>query len=162
MRTVLDDALTWFLENSSQQPDGSLVIRLAEGIKGQERLPVQVGEQILGAYFPVTIDAASRVAEVRFSNALAFFSLNESYDMPDPTLQVDDRSKLRAVSASVFRQYLTTNTSAFASGLPALTEWLLWTENQLFQVLCSGEPEVRLLHEPANLNISRYPTWYAN
>lgn len=162
MRTILDDALTWFLESSCQQPDGALIIRLAEGIKGKERLPVQVNDQLMGPYFPVTIEAASRVAEVRFSNTLAFFSLNESYDMPDPTLQVDDRSKLRAVSVSVFRQYLTTNTSVFEVGPSPLTEWLLWTENQLFQVLCCGEPEVRLLTDPANLNISRYPTWYAN
>lgn len=162
MRTVLDDALTWFLESSCQQPEGALVIRLAEGIKGKERLPVEVDDIILGPYFPVTIEAASRVAEVRFRNTLAFFSLNESYDVPDPTLQSDDRSKLRAVSTSLFRQYLSTNTSAFASGPENLTEWLLWTENQLFQVLCSGEPEVRLLTEPANLSIERYQTWYAD
>ncbi len=162
MRTILDDATTWFLESSCQSVDGSLVIRLAEGIKGKDRLPVQVGEQILGPYFPVTIESVSRVVEVRFANALAFLSLNESYDMPDPTLQVDDRSNLRAVADSRFRQYLAANTSSFELGPQPLTEWLLWTENQLIQVLCSGEPEVIQLNETADLSIHRYPTWYAN
>ena len=162
MRTILDDATTWFLESSRLSADGLLVIRLAEGIKGKERLPVQVGEQILGPYFPVTIEAASRIVEVRFANALAFFSLNESYDTPDSTLQTNDRTTLRAVTDSRFRQYLAANTSAFELCPPPLTEWLLWTENQLFQVLCSGEPEVRLLHEAADLSISRSPTWYAS
>lgn len=47
MRTILDEATTWFLESSCQSADGSLVIRLAEGIKDKDRLPVHVGAKAI-------------------------------------------------------------------------------------------------------------------
>ena len=51
MDHLLNSAHTWFLESYQQGPYGSLVIRVAEGIKGTERQPVHVGDQALGPYW---------------------------------------------------------------------------------------------------------------
>ena len=162
METVLDTAHTWFLESCTQLPGGELNIRLAEGIKGRDRLPVQIGDQVLGPYFPVTVEPTSRAVEVRFPYALVVFTYNESYDAKDPDLVAEDRAILRKVSASSFRKYLSESTSALELGKQPLEEWLLWTENQVFQVLASGEPQVVELAGDPDLSIERYQTWSAS
>lgn len=116
METVLDTAHTWFLESCTQLPSGELHIRLAEGIKGTERLPVYVNDQVLGPYFPVIIEPTSRAVEVRFSHALALFTYDESYDAKDPELVVEGRTVLRKVSTSSFRKYISANTTALELG----------------------------------------------
>ena len=162
METVLDTAHTWFLERCTQFPGGELAIRLVEGIKGTERLPVQIGDNNLGPYFPVTIEPASRVAEVRFSFALALFTCNESFDAADPELMTQERSVLRKVSASSFRKYIAANTTVQELGQEPLVEYLLWTENQVFQIFASGEPGVVELPDDPDLSIERYETWSAS
>ena len=163
MKTVLETAHTWFLEASTQSPNGALRIRLVEGIKGKERLPVKVGDQVLGSYFPVTIEPSSRVVEVCFPNTLALFTYNESYDSKDSELVAEEgRLVLRKVSASSFRTYTASSTTAFELGREPITEWLLWTENQIFQVISSGEPTVAELSAGPDLSIERYQTWTAS
>ena len=162
MQTILDTGHTWFLEASTQLPDGALHIRLAEGIKGKERLPVQIGEQVLGPYFPITIEPSSRAVEVRFPYALALFTCNESYDAKDSDLVTESRSLLRKVSASAFRKYIAANTTAFDLGKEPITEWLLWTENQVFQVIASGDPQIVELSAGPDLSLERYQTWSAD
>jgi hypothetical protein len=162
METVLDTAHTWFLEACTQLPSGELRIRLAEGIKGNNRLPVQVGEKTLGPYFPVTIEATSRVVEIRFFYALALFTYNESYDKRDSELVTEGKTFLQRVSDSSFRKYISTRTTALELGVEPLTEWLLWTENQVFQVFASGDMQVVEVAAGPDVSIERYQTWSAN
>lgn len=163
MKTVLESGHTWFLEAATQLPSGELCIRLVEGMKGKERLPVNVGDQLLGLYFPVTIEPESRVVEVRFPNALALFTYNESYDVKDSELVAEEgRLVLRKVKASSFRAYAASSTNAFELCREPVTEWLLWTENQIFQVVASGEPLVSEISVKPDLSIERYETWSAN
>lgn len=162
METILDTAHTWFLEACTQRPSGELHIRLAEGIKGTNRLPVQVGEKALGPYFPVTIEATSRVVEIRFNFALVLFTFNESYDTKDSELVAEGKTVLRRVGDSSFRKYISKRTAALALGVEPLTEWILWTENQIFQVFASGDLQVVELSEAPDLSIKRYQTWSAS
>src|SRR4051812_15216424 len=104
MRTSLDTAHTWFLEGSTQLPSGELRIRLAEGIKGGERIPAQLAG-IVRSFFPVTVQSASRVVDVIFANAHALFTFNESYDTDMLALIAEDRAKLVRVSDSAFRKH---------------------------------------------------------
>jgi hypothetical protein len=161
MQTILDTGHTWFLEACTQLPSGELHIRLAEGIKGKERFPVLIGEQVLGHHFPVTIEPFSRAVEVRFPYALALLTYNESYDVKDSNLVTESRTLLRKVSASSFHNYIAANTTALELGRDPLSEWLLWTENQIFQVVSSGEPQVIELSAGPDLSIERYKTWSA-
>lgn len=163
MKTLLDTAHTWFLESSTQHPDGALHIRLAEGIKGAERLPVPVSDGVtLGPYFPVTVEPGSRTVEIRFPCALAVLTYNESYDKTDPCLIATERTALQRVGDSSFRQFLSARTSAIERGPQPLTEWLLWTEDQVFQVFASGDPQVVAAPAEPDLSIERTSTWSAS
>ncbi|PKM15667.1 MAG: hypothetical protein CVV12_07230 [Gammaproteobacteria bacterium HGW-Gammaproteobacteria-2] len=161
METILDSGHTWFLECVTQFPDGKLVIRLAEGLKGSEKQPVNVGEKVIGEFFPVTVEPTSRVAEVRFADCLVLLAYNESYDTSDETLVTSDKGKLRRVEQSTFQTFVGQSTNAITLGNQPLGEFRLWTENQVFQVFASGSPEVELLSQQPDPSIERYNTWYA-
>lgn len=117
MHTVLDTAHTWFMDSIAQEPSGALMVRLVEGIKGEERQFVEVGETALGPYFPVRVEAGSRCVEVSFPNAHAFFVCNESFDKSDPALKKKGEGRfLYVADASSFR-----TSSALSSDPPVIS-----------------------------------------
>ena len=162
MKTILDEAYTWFLERCTQLPSGEIHIRLVEGIKGADRLPVHIGEDIVGPYYPVAVKQTSRVVDIRFPHVLVFFTYNESYDGKDLELDADGNTVLRKVNASSFRKYSAAKTSALEMGIEPLNEYLLWTEDQVFQVLVMGEPEITESADKADVSIKRTQTGAAS
>jgi hypothetical protein len=162
MKTSLDTAHTWFLEGSAQLPSGELRIRLAEGIKGSERKPVEITDGVVRSLFPVTVQSSSRAVDVIFENAHALFTFNESYDTDKLALITEDRAKLRRVSASSFRKHASATTSIFELVAVPISEWFLWTEDQVFQILATGEPTIVEVPSGPNLTIARNSTWAAN
>jgi len=159
VQTLLDSGYTWFLEDCSQLPTGELRIRLAEGIKGTERVPVPMGGEVVRTFFPVTIQSSSRVMEVVFENAHAFFTCNESYSGSSADLVTDHRGRLTKVASSLFRNHVSTATSVFALASEPIFEWFLWTEDQVFQILASEEPKVVEMSSGPDLTIVRGKTW---
>jgi len=163
MESILSSAHTWFLESYQQSPYGDLTIRLVEGIKGTERQPVQVGEQTLGPYFPVTIEPRSRCVTVRFRDLRALFTFSESYDSDDLKLVLaEGRRFVRRAEASSFREFVSNSTTAIADFRGDFSEWLVWTEDQLFQVLAGEEPEIVVDDRPPDFSIERGGTWSAS
>ena len=162
MQTSLDSAYTWFLEECAQRSSGELRIRLAEGIKGKHRQPVLITEGVVKSFFPVTVESASRVVDVVFANAYALFTFNESYDTAKLALTTDERTTLRTVAASSFRTYASATTSIFELAEAPIAEWFLWTEDQVFQILSSGEPTIVEIPGGPNPNIERNSTWAAD
>ena len=162
MKTSLDTAHTWFLEECTQLPSGQLRIRLAEGIKGSERRPVEITAGVVRNFFPVTVERSSRAVDVIFENAYALFTFNESYDTDKLALTTEDRLKLRSVSDSSFRNHALATTSIFDLVAAPIMEWFLWTEDQLFQILSSREPTIVEVPSGANTGIARTSTWAAD
>ncbi len=103
MNSILTSAHTWFLESYEQKPSGELIILLVEGIKDNERQPVHIGEQVLGPYFPVTIEPHSRCVSVRFRDLRILLTFNESYDAVDPKLELEEGKVFRF--SRVYRLY---------------------------------------------------------
>lgn len=162
MENVLASAHTWFLESYRQGPYGDLVVRLAEGIKGSERKPVDIGGQVLGPHFPVTIEPESRCVSVRFSDVRGVLTFPEGYDAPDPKMELGEGRFLRPVRSSAFREFASSTTTAIDDFRGEYSEWLLWTEDQIFQVLAGGVPVVHLESDSADLSIERGETWSAS
>ena len=162
MQTALDSAHAWFLDSIAHELNGTLIVRLVEGIKGKERQFVEVGETRLGPYFPVQVEAASRCVEVRFSNAIAFFVYNESYDGPDPELKKDTGRFLFVAESSSFRRFAESTTAVAHLTQEPYQEYLLCSEDRILQVLSSEAPSVTFLNEKPNLSIERTNTWSAN
>lgn len=162
MNDTLDSAHAWFFEAASHHLDGKFVIRLVEGIKGTERQFVEVCDKKLGPYFPVTVEAQSRVAEITFANALAFFGYNESYDTAEPDLKKGAGRFLFNAEASSFRKFAEKRTTVAQLHEGPYLEFLLFCEDRIFHVLSSEEPEVVVLQENPDITIERTNTWSAN
>ena len=165
MNALLDSATTWFLDSATHERDGTLVVRLTEGIKGDERQYVEHDGETLGPYYPVEVQATSRCVSVSFPDARAWFSFDEPFDSADPDFERGIGQFLFTVSDSAFRRFVlarTTLTVADEGEEEGVSrEYFLRTEDRLFQV-ASGPPEVALLPEPPRLDIARTQTWFAN
>ncbi len=161
MSPLLDSAATWFLDSATQERDGTLVIRLTEGLKGDERQFVEHDGQQLGPYFPVEVQAASRCVAVTFPKARACFSFDESLDTPDPAFERGLGQFLFPATDSTFRRFAVSRTLLAQEDDDALEEYFLQCEDRLFQVI-SEAPEVRVLPEAPRLDVERTQTWFAN
>ena len=162
MNETLDSAHAWFFEAASHLLDGTLVIRLVEGIKGTERQFVEVSGPKLGPYFPVKVESQSRVAEITFANALAFFGYNESYDTVEPDLKKGAGRFLFNAEASSFRKFAEKRTTVAQLHEGPYLEFLLCCEDRVFHVLSSEDPVVVVLEESPDLTVERTNTWSAN
>ena len=165
MNPLLDSAATWFLDSATHERDGSFVVRLTEGIKGDERQFVEHDGERLGPYFPVEVQAASRCVAVTFPKARATFSFDESFDTTDPQFERGPGRSLVSVSDSAFRRFVESRTTLTVTDEgeedDGAREYFLHTEDRLFQVV-SGIPEACLLDEAPRLDIERTQTWFAN
>jgi len=162
MESTLISAHTWFLESYSQGPYGSLQIRLVEGIKGADRAPVEVAGQLMGHYFPVTIEPHSRCVIVSFQDVRGLFTFPEGYDTTDRKLALDDGRFVRKVHASAFRDFASETTTGIEDFRGEYTEWLVWTEEQVFQVLAGEPPVVSIDDRKPDTSIERGQTWSAS
>jgi hypothetical protein len=162
MNNILASAHTWFLESYQQGPYGDLVIRLAEGIKGIEPQPVHVGETVLGPYLPVTVEPHSRCVTMRFRDLRSLLTYTEGYDAEDQKLELGPGKFLRQVTSSSFRDFTARTTTAIDEFRGEYSEWLVWTEEQIFQVLSGEPPEVALEARTPDFSIERGGTWSAS
>lgn len=163
MHTVLDTAHTWFLDSIAQEPSGALMVRLVEGIKGEERQFVEVGETALGPYIPVQVEAESRFVEIRFPDAHAFFVFNESFNKSDPALKKEgDGRFLFVADASSFRAFVESRTLVAQLMVEPYQDYVLWCEDRVLHVLSSEAPVVSLLSHKPDLALERTRTWSAS
>ena len=162
MESILTTAHTWFLESYEQGPYGDLVINLVEGIKGTERLPVHIGGQTLGPYFPITVEPHSRCVSIRFSDLRALCTFTEGYDAEDSKMVLGEGKFVRSVQQSSFRDFTAATTSALDEFRGDFSEWLVWTEEQIFQVLAGSQPEIQLQDRSPDFSIERGNTWSAS
>jgi hypothetical protein len=142
--------------------DGALIVRLVEGVKGKERQYVEVCESKLGPYYPVQVEAGSRCAEVRFENALAFFTYNESFDTTDHGLKHDTGQFLFVAETSSFRKFAEDRTTIAKVHQLPYQDYLLCCEDRIIEVLSAEAPIVAFLNEQPNLAVERTSTWSAN
>lgn len=161
MESVLDTADTWFLESYRQGPYGALVIRVVEGIKGAERMPVKLDELTLSECFPVTIEPRSRCAAIVFDDVRALLTYTEGYDAEDPKMHAGQGRFVRPILGSSFRELAVAALTAIDDFRGEYSEWVVWTEEQIFQVLAGSPPEIRLEDRKPDFSIERGQTWYA-
>lgn len=161
MHTLLESGHAWFFDSMSHELDGTLIIRLVEGIKGVERHFVEVGNSKLGPCFPIQVRPESRCTEVRFTNAVSIFLYDESYDQPDAELNIDTGRYLFKATTSSFRKFAEATTSLARIHNGPYQEFLLCCEDRVFHVLSADAPVVSLLEERPNLAMQRTDTWSA-
>jgi len=155
METILDVAYTWFFENLVLCCPDTLIVNLAEGIKGRNREFVQVtGDQKMGPYFPVTVNSQSRTVSVTYQNVLAHQVVSESYGAPITEI-VADNGALRKCTSLEYLNYLIRDSYIEDLETDLYDVYLLWTEDHTIFVICKDEPQVAISDRSPDLTIER-------
>ena len=162
MKTILDEAQTWFFDGLSHNLDGSLTINLVEGIKAAEPQMVDFGTgTLMGPYYSIQVLPNSKCAQIEFQEAHLFFVYNESFDVGDDLLKGED-GVLRKVAESSFQEFIKAHTGITSIRDQNFDSYLIWTEDRVFQVACSDLPSVTLRNKSPDLSASRTSTWSAS
>jgi hypothetical protein len=69
---------------------------------------------------------------------------------------------VQQVEDSEFRRFADKTTTALLEHRGPCSEWLVWTEDQLFQVISGSPPEILLDDTPPDMSIERGGTWTAS
>jgi len=162
MKTVLDEAQAWFFDGLRHDLDGLLTINLVEGIKAAESQMVDFGTGTpMGPFYSVQVLPNSRCVQIKFQEAHLFFVYNESFDVGDDLLKGEE-GVLRKVTASSFQEFINAHTGITSVREQEFDSYLIWTEDRVFQVACSGLPSVTLLETSPDLSAPRTSTWSAS
>lgn len=159
MQSILDTAHSLFLENYKQNPDGSLVISVVEGIRTQNKQAVTIADKYIGDFFSVEVKESSRVAQIKFNSVEILLTYNESYDSGDKNLEFDDTSFIRKVTQSTFREFANQTCFYFESEGGKFDEYVVFTEDQVFQIFSKDAPFIEWLDCPPNMDIERTKMW---
>lgn len=144
MDDILASAYTWFLDSHQQDADGTLTVQIVEGFLGQESIQLDVVEASLGPCLPVTIEPESRYVKIMFEDVRAVLAYPESYGIQDPALRSDQNRYLKRVEASSFRDFVASRLIAIDECYGEFSEWLIWTEDLMLQVVAGCEPSIHL------------------
>jgi hypothetical protein len=137
MRTILEEAKTWFLHSLSYK--GSLAITLIEGIVGADAEGVAVGNTVIHTR-PVSVLPASRLVLIRFPRYIAWQVVDESFTAFDEYEQRDDESFLQILAKSKYFDYVNANHGWYADIIGAGKHYRVWTENEVIDVVACEEP----------------------
>lgn len=162
MNPVLDAASTWFFDSLSQSLDGTLAVRLVEGIKGAEREYLEVDDTRLGPYFPVSVQAGSQCVLVSFPAVIAFVVVDESFADEAASVQTGEGRVLAELQDSAFRAFAAEATSLASVEDEPVSEFVLRCEDRVIHVLARERPRVHLLQDGPDLSVARTQTWSAS
>jgi hypothetical protein len=142
MRTLLDEAESWFLETLTYA--GELTVIVVEGIRSNTPEDKRVGSHVLKGLHAVEAAAGSRRAAIRFPRTIAWQVIDESYTAWDRSEVRDDKGFLVALTQSAYLQYVEAHHGWFKDVGPA-AHYRLWTENEVIDVVAHEEPVVQRL-----------------
>ena len=104
MRTVLDDAKTWFLHALVYQDELRVIV--AEGFVGDQTEDLQFGEHTIKDLRSVDVSDKSRLFEIRCPQFVAWQVVNESFTSFDEYEMRDDTGTLQSLSRSKYLDYV--------------------------------------------------------
>lgn len=160
MQSILDTVHSLFLENYKQNADGSLVITVVEGIRSQNKQAVTIADKYIGDLFSVAVKESSRVAQIKFNSVEILLTYDETHDGGGQKIESDDATSfIRKVTQSTFREFANQTCFYFESEGGKFDEYVVFTEDQVFQIFSKDEPFIEWLDCSPNMDIERTQTW---
>ncbi|HJZ56612.1 MAG TPA: hypothetical protein VKE74_16720 [Gemmataceae bacterium] len=147
MRTVLDEANTWFF-HALVHRDEKLQVIVAEGIKAAEPEDLVIGTTNLGPSWRVEVTDKSRWVCVSFARVCAYQAINESLTSADD-YEVFDRGFLRVYERSRYLDFLRAHAIMEHPMAERARHYCVLTEDHIIDVVAVGEPEFEFLQPPA-------------
>lgn len=144
MRTILDEAKTWFLHDLSY--DESLKIVLIEGMIGTSPEDIRIFDTVIRDTYPINTSPSSRTILIRFSQFVAWQVVNESFTTFDDYEHRDDTGFIQVIERSKYFDYVNANHGWYADVIGVGKHYRIWTENEVIDVIACEEPVIELLN----------------
>ena len=140
MRTILDDAKTWFLHKVIYQDELRVIV--AEGFVGNRKEELRVGGHTIKDLRTIDVNDKSRLFVVRFIHFVAWQVVDESFTSFDKYEQRDDTGMLQSLSRSKYLDYVKDNHGWFENTIGLAKHYRVWTENEVIDVVACEPPLV--------------------
>ena len=140
MRTLLDDAKTWFLHALCYQDDLRVIV--AEGFVGNETEELCIGGHTITGLKSIDVSDESRLYEIRFQKCVAWQVVNESFTSFDEYELRDDTGTLQTLSRSKYFDYVQENHGWFKDLIGPAKHYRVWTENEVVDVVACQQPTI--------------------
>jgi hypothetical protein len=141
MKTVLDDAKTWFLHALTYE--GELRVIVAEGFVETQTQELQIGDHTICGLRPIAVSDQSRLFEIRFPGFVAWQVVDESFTAFDEYEMRDDTRALQTLSRSRYLDYVKENHGWYEDVIGPAKHYRLWTEREVVDVVAYEIPIVR-------------------
>lgn len=147
MRTILDNAKTWFLHAVAYQDE--LLVVVTEGLLGDDIEDIQVGDRVIEGLRSIQISDKSRQFEIRFRQIIAWQVVNESYTAFDDYEHRDDTGTLQTLSRSKYLDYVMTSHGWFEDIVGPAKHYRVWTEDEVVDVVACEPPDIKPWERPS-------------
>lgn len=142
MRTILDEASSWFLETLYYADE--LAVIVVEAIRSEEPKDLRIGEAVIKDTYALEPTGSSRKLVVRFPRAIAWQVVDESYTAFDESESRDDESRIQILSTSAYLDYVETHHGWFKDTVGPARHYRLLTEREVIDVVAHDEPTVEI------------------
>ncbi len=143
MRTILDEARTWFLRGLVY--DEVLKIVVIEGSIGTNAEDLKIGDTVLRDVHPIQTTETSKHFLIQFSQFVAWQVLDESFSNFDEYEIRDDDSFLCILERSKYLDYVNANHGWYIDMFGSAKHYRVWTENEVIDVVSCKEPTIELV-----------------
>ena len=138
MRTVLDDAKTWFLRALVYQDELRVIV--AEGFVGDQAEELRIGGRTIKDLRSIDVSDKSRLFEIRFPQFVAWQVVNESFTSFDEYELRDDTGTLQSLSRSKYLDFVKNNHGWNEDVIGPAKHYRVWTENEVVDVVACEPP----------------------
>lgn len=146
LKTILDSAYTFYLDGLSYRGNGSLQITLVEAFEGQEKLDLQVTEDLKIKGHPLRPTAHSRRFVILFERPVAWQVIDESWCSLDKDEIADTSGVLQVVRQSKYFEYVQQQHGWYEHSLGPAKHYRVGTENEIIEVVSCDEPVIEELN----------------
>jgi hypothetical protein len=140
MRTILDEAETWFLHSLVYNEE--LRITLVEGMSGTEPEDICIGGTVIRNTYPIDTSLTSKLVSIRFPQYVAWQVVNESFTTFDEYEQRDDTGFLQTLERSKYLDYVNANHGWYIDVIGSGKHYRIWTESEVIDVVACTEPVI--------------------
>lgn len=156
----LKGAKTWFFETIRFEFPGRLIVRLAEGIAGGQRM-VRMGGAEVGPYTSVSTTPSSRVIEIVFDDVWRYDTSREGRERVPEGARIEYANCLVELPSPEFDHLWSEPMMALDREEYGLRRWFVWSENFVVYVVHQGEPRITITADRPDVDFKRSETFYA-
>ena len=145
MKTILDSAYTFYLEEISYRQNKGLQITLVEAFEGQEQVSLQVTENLRVKAHPIQTTEHSRRFMISFDRPVAWQVVDESWCSFDENEFTASSGALQVIQNSKYFEYVKKQHGWYEHSIGPAKHYRVITENEIIEVISCDEPAVESL-----------------